>query len=200
MKKERDLLPWILGSLSAVAIAAAYAAVSIHRDVPTSRPQLVAASLPASAQTPAAPTSTASPVSSPTDEPNAAPESAPSQAQVAAEPKVPSGQIWQCTTNGVKTFSNNPCGDKSTLLDVGPINTMRPTPAIDYVRAYGSQARYAAGYPDQSASADDSDQYAADTGGNAYMVVGVVPRRRPMQFHRPPAPPSHRSPAPVRRY
>lgn len=207
MEKQRDLLPWILGGLCVAAIAVAYAAVSTHRDVSIVPPQVVAAR-PATLVQPAASVQhdpslipTAAQAASPADEPNPAPVSAPPQAQAAVEPEVPGGQIWECTTKGVKTFSNNPCGDKSTLLDVGPINTMRATPASDYVRAYGSQPRYAAGYPDQSvpADADDySNQYAADSGADAY-IVGVVRHRRPQHVHRPPAPPSHHKP-PVRRY
>jgi hypothetical protein len=211
MKTERDLLPWILGGLSAAGIAVAFAAVSTHRDATISPPRVIATSVPAaalpadysqqgSAQTPAAPrpaTTQAAPLPA---EPNAA-ASVPPLSQASVVPEVPSGQIWECTTNGVKTFSNNPCGDKSTLMDVGPINTMA---AIHYMGPYGSQPRYAAGYPDQSGSGADeySDQYAADTGGSSYAILGVVARRRPVQFHRPPvqpAPPSHRNPAPVRR-
>jgi hypothetical protein len=111
-------------------------------------------------------------------------------------------------TKGVKTFSNNPCGEKSTLLDVGPINTMPPS-ATHYARAYRPDPRYAAGYPDQSAPADAddySDQNAADTDGNSYSTVlgvGLVQRRRAENIHRPhpvPAPPAHHNSAPVRRY
>jgi hypothetical protein len=106
----------------------------------------------------------------------------------------------------VKTFSNNPCGDKSTLLDVGPINTMSPPAAIHYARGYGPEPRYATGYADQSAPADAddySDQYAAETGANSYTIiqgVGLVARRRPEHFHRPQPAPPHHSSAPVRRY
>lgn len=111
-------------------------------------------------------------------------------------------------TKGVKTFSNNPCGEKSTLLDVGPINTMPPAPT-HYARAYRSDPRYAAGYPDQGAPADDddySDQNAADTDGNSYSTVvgvGLISRRRAENIHRPhpaPSPPAHHNSAPVRRY
>jgi hypothetical protein len=202
MNKERDLLPWILGALSAAAIAVAFAAVSTHRAAPTLAPQVVAAQPDASPTAlPAATTAQAVPqVASPAAEPYSAPLSAPLQAQTAVAPEVQAGQIWECMAKGVKTFSNNPCGEKSTLLDVGPINTMSPTPATHYVRAYGP------GYPDQSAPADDySDQYAADTGGNSYTIVqgvGFVARRRPENIHRPssrPPPPSHQNPGPVRR-
>jgi hypothetical protein len=212
MNKERDLLPWILGGLSAAAIAVAFAAVSTHRAEATLPSPVAAAHDPVPQVLPAPLTAQAPPQVTPQATPPAAqPDSAlnPSAppAQIAAEPQVP-GQIWECLTKGVKTFSNNPCGEKSTLLDVGPINGMSALPAIHYAGAYGSQPRYATGYSDQSAPADAdqySDPYAADSGGNSYAIVGVVPRRRPQQLHRPPAPPSRPSPpphnaAPVRRF
>jgi hypothetical protein len=223
MKKERDLLPWIFGGLSAAAIAVAFAAVSTHRPEATLAPVAAARDpapqvlpAPTTAQAPAQVTAQAAPqaapqaaaqASPPTAQPDSALNPSPPPVQTAAEPQVP-GQIWECLTKGVKTFSNNPCGEKSTLLDVGPINGMSALPAIHYAGAYGSQPRYAAGYPDQNAPADAddySDQYAADAGGNSYAILGVVPRRRPQQFHRPPTPPSRPSPpphnaAPVRRY
>jgi hypothetical protein len=199
MNKERDLLPWILGGLSAATIAVAFAAVSTHRNVPTLSPTLAPTSavaaqpamplpMPASAM-PAPSTSQAAP---PSAEPDSAPMPAPPQAQTAAEPEVQPGQIWECITKGVKTYSNNPCGEKSTLLDVSPINTMPATPVIHYARAYGSDPRYAPGYADQGAPADDeqdSDDYGAEAGGNSYTIIqgaGFVARRRPEHSHRPP--------------
>jgi hypothetical protein len=205
MNKERDLLPWILGGLSAAAIAVAFAAVSTHRDVPIPPPQVNATQQP-----PTLPTALPAPMSGQTASPAAGPDAAQvpasQQAQTAVEPEVAGGQIWECTTKGVKTFSNNPCGEKSTLLDVGPINTMNPTPALHYVGAYGPQPRYAPGYADQSAGGDAdnySDQNAADAGGNSYTIVqGVrfVPHRRPEHFHAPPPPHNAgHNPGPVRR-
>jgi hypothetical protein len=205
MNKERDLLPWIFGGLSAAAIAVAFAAVSTHRAEATLAPPAAAAQALASPTMPPAPAiaQSAPQAAPPAAQPDSAPNPSPPQAQSAVEPQVQAGQIWECMTKGVKTFSNNPCGEKSTLLDVGPINSMSPLPAVHYAGAYGSQPRYAAGYPDQSTPADaedSSDQYAADSGGNSYAIVGVVPRRRPEQIHRPPSPPAHHNPAPVRRY
>lgn len=206
MKKERDLLPWIFGGLSAAAMAVAFAAVSTHRATPALAPQVIAAQSPASP--PALPVATTAQVALPPAQPDSAPLSAPPQLQTAVEPDVQPGQIWECTTKGVKTFSNNPCGEKSTLLDVGPINTMPPA-ATHYARAYRPDPPYAAGYPDQSApsDADDySDQSAADTDGNSYSTVlgvGLISRRRAENIHRPhpaPAPPAHHNSAPVRRY
>lgn len=105
-------------------------------------------------------------------------------------------------TKGVKTFSNNPCGEKSTLLDVGPVNTMNPTPAIHYARGYVTEPRNTTAYADRSAPADAdeySDQYSSESGGNSYTIiqgVGFVPRRRPEHPHRPA---NHHNPAPMRR-
>jgi hypothetical protein len=212
MNKERDLLPWILGGLSAATIAVAFAAVSTHRNEASLAPApLVAAqaAVQPSASLPASPApSTAQ--APPPALPDSASMSAPPQAQNAAEPEVQAGQIWECTTKGVKTFSNNPCGEKSTLLDVSPINTMPATPVIHYARAYGSEPRYAPGYADQGAPADDeqySDDYGAEAGGNSYTIIQgarFVARRRPEHSHRPPphhnpAPNSGHSSAPVRR-
>jgi hypothetical protein len=203
MNKERDLLPWILGGLSAAAIAVAFAAVSNHRDVPISPPQVVAAQSPASPT--ALPVSVTAQTAPPAAEPDAAHAAAPSPSQTAFEPQTTGGQIWECTTKGVKTFSNNPCGEQSTLLDVGPVNTMSASAPVHYVGAYGPQPRYASGYADQSAAADAddySDQY-AETDGNSYTIVqgvGFVAHRHAEHFHRPPAPHStgHNS-GPVRR-
>jgi hypothetical protein len=198
MNKERDLLPWILGGLSAATVAVAFAAVSTHRDVtafsPTLAPTPVVAAQPAvrppvsAPAMPAPSTSQAPPAGA---EPDSAPMLAPDPAQTAAQPEVRPGQIWECVTKGVKTYSNNPCGEKSTLLDVSPINTMPATPVIHYARAYGAEQRYAPGYTDQSASADDeqdSEDYGSEAGGNSYTIIqgGFVARRRPEHSHRPP--------------
>jgi hypothetical protein len=188
MNEERSLLPWILGGLSAAAIAVAFAAVSSYRDVPTSPQPVVAAHPPTAPTTP--PVSAAAQALPPAAVPAviaAAPISSPAPAQVAVEPAAPDGQIWECTTKGVKTFSNNPCGEKSTLLQVGPINTMRATPAVHYMGGPSPQPRYTAGSADPSDTGDDySDQNAG--AGDSYTIVQgvrVVRRRRPEHFHTP---------------
>ena len=205
MSKERDFLPWILGGLSAATIAVAFAAVSTHRDAPTPAPTQAVAAQPAvrpAVSTPALPPPSTVQV---TSVPDSAPMVAPLQRQTAAETEVQPGQIWECTTKGVKTFSNNPCGEKSTLLDVGPINTMNATPAVHYAHAYGSAPRYAQGYADAGASGDDgqySEDYGGEAGGNSYTVIrGVVAHRRPEHSHRPlPHHDSGHSSGPTRRY
>lgn len=203
MKTERGLLPWVLGGLSAATIAVAFAAVSSHRaeatlpPPPTATPTpLIAAQAPAlPAAVPVSATTQATSPVTPATEPESQVPSSPAPPQSAVAQEATGGQIWACTTRGVKTFSNNPCGENSTLLDIGPINTMRATPAIHYVRPYGSAAgaapAYASGYPDQGVaddSEDSADQYPAEAGANSYTIVqGVrfVRRKRPDHFHLP---------------
>jgi hypothetical protein len=212
MNKERNLLPWILGGLSAATIAVAFAAVSTHRDAARLAPAPAVAVQPAArapVSTPALPPSSTAQAPAPTSTaasvPDSAPMLAPPQTQTAVEPKIQAGQIWECTTKGVKTFSNNPCGEKSTRLDVSPVNTMSATPAVHYAHAYGSEPRYAQGYADQGAPADEeqySGDYGAEAGGSSYTVVqGFVAHRRPEHSHRPPPHhnPGHTS-GPARRY
>ena len=211
MNKERDLLPWILGALSATAVAVAITAVSSNKTAPPTQTSMVATQstpvpVPAPAPAPAA-TAPAAADAAPAPEADPMPQQSAMQAQIAPESPAPSGQIWECTTKGVKTFSNNPCGDKSTLLEVGPINTMNPTPAVHYARAYAPEPRYAPGYADSDGSADQepySDSVGAESGANSYTIVqgvGFVARRRPEHHphHRPM--PNHHNPGPMpRRY
>jgi hypothetical protein len=218
MNKERNLLPWILGGLSAAAAAVAFTAISTHRTPNQLPPAPLVASQPlASSTSPASPAPAAAPPgsaseSAPVSPPDPAQVPAPAQAtappqapapaapmQAAAQPEAQGGQIWVCTTKGVKTYSNNPCGDKSTLLDVGPINTMNATPPNRYPRGYESQPRYAPAYNDQALAADDySEQYGSETGAPYTVVQGLafVPRRRVEHPHRPP---NHHNSAPIAR-
>lgn len=202
-------LAWILGALSVTAVAVAITAVSFNRTAPPMSPPVLAAEAamtPAPAAAPDAPPG--APVALP---PVALPPvtSAPAPAPVAPMPAVPvvaagpiaepnaTAQIWECTTKGVKTFSNNPCGDKSTLVDVGPINSMNPTPAVHYARAYAPEPRYVpadAGY-DGSSDQESYSELGAESGGNSYAIIqgaGFVVRRRPEQHpHRHPTPNHH---------
>jgi hypothetical protein len=117
------------------------------------------------------------------------------------------GQIWACTTKGVKTYSNNPCGEHASLLEVGPINTMRPTTPVRYANAYPAQPQYLPPYSDPRSQAyadDESDQDSYDNGANVYTIVqgvAVLPRRRPGHHRREPpyhhvGAPDHRAGAP----
>jgi len=206
MNKERGLLPWILGGLTIAGVAAAITMVSSGRPVTPSLPQASAVtaqiSAPASLPlpTPAAEAAPATQVASAVEAPAMPDTSVPlptAQAQTTTEPTVQSGQIWQCTTNGQKTFSNNPCGENSTLLEVRAINTMSATPEVRDARAYGREPRYAPQYPDPNSYGDQNANAGQDTyadpgngeyAGTSYAVVqglAFLPRRRPEHPHRP---------------
>jgi hypothetical protein len=94
-------------------------------------------------------------------------------------------QIWECTINGQKTFSDYPCGDKASLHEIGPINIMDPTPILPH--SYVPESSGQPGYSDPSLQADyyPSEQQSAD---NSYPVDDSYPvfvgdpvgeRRRP---------------------
>jgi hypothetical protein len=216
MKNQTDLLPWILGGLSVATVAVVITVASAGKTAPSLRPvgaataQVTSApdsvSLPAPAAVAdeaAMPAVAAVPAVAvaavPTEAETAPPPAALAQAQAAADPAPQTGQIWECMTNGVKTFSNNPCGEKSTLLEVRAINTMNPTPVVRYARAYAPEPRYSPGYADQNNYSDQdvyNEQGPAETGVNSYAIVqglAFLPRKRPEHPHRPP---NHHNPGP----
>jgi hypothetical protein len=205
MNNRRNLLPWILGGLSVATVAAVITVAFAGKTAPGRGP---AGAATAQVTVPA-PTPAAAPAEAPMPAAAAVPavaETAPppaAQAQAAAEPVLQAGQIWECMTNGVKTFSNNPCGEKSTLLEVRAINTMNPTPVVRYARANGTEPRYSPGYADQNDNSDQDvygEQGPAETGANSYAVVqgfAFLPRKRPEHPHRPP--PHHNTGPPARR-
>jgi hypothetical protein len=122
-----------------------------------------------------------------------APAKAPGETAAPAAPATaaaPGTQIWQCTTNGVRTFSNNPCGTKSTLRELSPINVMQPAPVYRVTHTYTPAppvptANYS--YPAE----ESSDANTADSAYNGYPGYIVVPRA-----HRLRANPVHNHPRP----
>jgi hypothetical protein len=214
MTKERDLLPWILGALSATTLAVAVTAVATHKAVaplPQPVPIVAAAATPLPVPLPGSELPSAPSPAVPAQA--VAPAQAATPAQTPDQPEVQAGQIWECVTNGVKTFSNNPCGEKSSLLEVRSINTMNPTPPLHYARAYPAQAQYAPSYADAGTSLDDQEDYAdqdgAESGANSYAIIqgaAFLPRRRPQHHpHRPPyhqrtTQPLHSTAPPARKF
>jgi hypothetical protein len=200
MHKESDLLPWILGGLSIATVTAAIMFASGSKALaPSLRPAgAVAPQMTSAPALQALPAPAA--LSPPTaDPPAAAMPATPMASQTAYEPPVASGQIWECTTHGTKTFSNNPCGEKSSLVEVQAINTMSSTPPVRYPRAYGAEPRYSPQYADQNAYSDDetyADEDAAGSAGNSYAVIpgfAIRQQKRIEHLHRPP---SHHNPGP----
>ena len=179
MKKQSGLFPW---TLRGVLIAGVAVAISVASAMPTPSSSESAASTsgaPAPASTPAAVSESAPSTPAPVQAPQAAPKQ--------------SSQIWECITNGVKTFSDNPCGTKSTRVAVRPINTMKPTPVIRSARANGPGLRYTKEYtdqnlyPDQDTSAQgfDDDAYSDVQGYPGVQGFVYVPLSRPNHRHRP---------------
>jgi hypothetical protein len=214
MNKQRDLLPWILGALSVATVVVVVAVASSGKTMTpglhpagaavaqlTSTPDVPSTPAPA----PVAPVASVPAPAALSAASGPGPEAAPlpaAQGQPSAEPVPQTGQIWQCMTNGVKTFSNNPCGEKSTLLEVRAINTMNPTPVVRYARAYAPETRNSPAYADPNSYSDQSDVYgeqgAADAPNNSYAIVqgfAFLPRKRPEHPHRP----MHHNPGPPRK-
>jgi hypothetical protein len=190
--KGRNLPPWILGGLSMATLAIAISVGWAKEIAPNSSPapsQTAAQILPAEVSTAPAPAP--------------APTLTVARIRPVTPPTAPTveatRQIWECRINGIRTFSDNPCGDKSSLREIGPINRMDPTPILPLSRSYvlesSGQPKYsyssqqAESYPSDQQSADDS--YPAD---NSYPVFVGVPfdeRGRSDHEHRPYSPPQN---------
>ncbi len=77
------------------------------------------------------------------------------------------GQIWQCTINGVKTFSNNPCGNQAFRVALNPVNGMTPPPIARPLRSNGGEPGDRKGYTDQNLY-PDHDASSEGAGANGY--------------------------------
>jgi hypothetical protein len=177
MYKDRDLLPWILGGLSMATVAIAITVGSDNATAPKRTPA------PSQASAYALPPAPAETVPAPVPEP--APTLAAARIQTVTPAIERSSQIWECTINGQKTFSDNPCGDKSSLHKIGPINTMDPTPIFRSTPSYEPQSSYA---PEpQSSYAPDyaypSEQQFADNSYPVYVGIPFHEHRRPDRAH-----------------
>lgn len=191
MERNRDLLPWILGGML-IATAAIAITMGTMKAPASVAPAPLNASVPVllPPAPPALPTAPVVAEITPVAGQTPAPEPAISQPEAAAAQKDPSGQIWACTTNGIKTFSNNPCGEKSTLLDVGPTNTMEATRVLPAARIYPPESHFEPAYTTEEAPEQPEDTYSSYGGGVA--LIPYYPRKRPT--HRYPS--QHRGPQP----
>jgi hypothetical protein len=188
MTEDRDLLPWILSGLSMAAVAMAIGVGLTGRSTPAHTSSQAIPSMPTLATAdlnPKIPTGSASTSGVPSSTTPASLVPMPSQSVVAAQtPPVvaptPSGtQFWECTTNGIKTFSNDRCGSAAILREVGPINVMDASPVTSNVHWYG---------PDSNDASDDYYAAAAQSADNSYPIVVGIPyleRRRPEHPHQP---------------
>jgi hypothetical protein len=195
--KDRNLLPWFLGDLSmAVVLALSVGCTdkTASSPVPPPTPKTTEASPAVVLAAAAAPAAAPAPIAAPAAAPAPAAAS-PLESSRPAQPPTPpiqsSGQIWQCTINGQKVFSNNPCGNKSSRLEVGPINTMDRAPMYQTARSYQPPPGYASGYAPEYApgtAPDYASSGAQEQGDSSYPVWIGVPfaqRRLPVRAHRP---------------
>jgi hypothetical protein len=172
MDKGRKFLPWILRGLSmatlAIATTVGWAKVIAPNNSPA--PSHTAAHILPDAGVTTAPAPAPSPTLRVARIRPVTPQTA---SNVEANRKV-----WECTINGVKTFSDNRCGHKASLREIGPINIMDPTPILPYSRPdvpeSSGQPDYS--YPGQQADSYPSDQQSADDAypaDDSYPVFGV---------------------------
>jgi hypothetical protein len=193
MAEDTDLLPWILGGLSAATVAIAITVGFSDGSSPNKAhgtAQTTTLGLPGSEAMPQATAALSdAPAIAPTRAPNltGAPNFSAAQIQTAAPLTEPTSRVWQCTINGQKTFSDAPCGDKASVREIGPINRMDPSPVLSRTPSYGREESY---QPEYSYPGEQPDSNAGEQplAGNPYPVFIGIPiheRRRPDHAHRP---------------
>ena len=202
MDKDRDLLPWIFGGLSMATVAIAITVGSTHGIVPqnlhapsrtTAPSQTTAHILPELEVTPAP-----APALGTAQIQTVAPTLAAAQIQTVTPTMAPSSRIWECTINGQRTFSDHPCGDKSSVREIGPTNRMDPTPILPYARSYVPESSYPPEYSYQGGQEDSipGEQQFANDSYPVFIGIPVHEHRRLEHGHRPHG--QHRGPPPRR--
>jgi hypothetical protein len=190
MGKAGDLLPWITGGLMLAAVAVAIAVSSTSRNAPAILPAPSQAAAPAH---PADVTATSTPAPAPASVPDPAPAIEPAVAAMptvqtppATPPAASSGHIWECTINGLRTFSGKPCGDKPLVREIGPVNGMDAAPVLPYARSVDPDSRREPeySYPGDQETPDPA-QEVARTSYPVFIGIPVHERRRPNHAHRP---------------
>lgn len=97
------------------------------------------------------------------------------------EPALPAGQVWQCTVDGQKTFSDKRCGAGASIRQINDVNRMDPTP-VPRIHFYESGASYPArGAPEEDAGQPVSSDPIYAT---AVIVNRLGNRPRPRHPHR----------------
>jgi hypothetical protein len=102
-----------------------------------------------------------------------------------AEPPLPPGQVWQCTIDGQKTFSDKRCGVGASVRQLNEVNRMDPTPESN-IHFYGGAPAYSQGAGSMPGGQEGATPYAADEIYSGPPVIVV--HRRPVHG---PAPRSH---------
>jgi hypothetical protein len=173
VNRDTDLLPWIMSALLAV-IAALGIAVAVSEHNPPSRSAAsderalptAALSVPVAAPTPAPSDSAESPAPAAPGAPAPRVAAAPPQPQA---PPLPAGEVWECMTDGQRTFSNAPCGPGASIRQLNPTNTMEASPEFAAAPSYEPEPGYTANYGDASALGSDNRTFVAVRGPVHYL-------------------------------
>jgi hypothetical protein len=102
-----------------------------------------------------------------------------------SEPPLPPGQVWQCTIDGQKTFSDKRCGVGASVRQLNEVNRMAPTP-VSNIHFYGGAPAYSQAAGSMPGGQEGVIPYAADEIYSSPPVIVV--HRRPVHT---PAPRSH---------
>lgn len=121
-----------------------------------------------------------------------APDSAPrpdapvAQTQAPNPPPESKVQIWECTINGQRTFSDHRCGVNSTLHEIGAINRMDSTPPTALVLAHPYEPKQGSQSDEDSYPSDqeESDSDPQESGYSSYpLFIGVPVHQHGRQEH-----------------
>ncbi len=153
---ERDYFPWLVGTLMAATTAIA---IGIAAFDPSPRESAALAA----ASSPRPPTPLAPPLKFAAPEiPSAAPAAPSGTAALQPPVPAPGPRIWECSTNGLRIFSDAPCGAGAVALDIREPNRMEAVPVI-----YESP-----GSPDRPEMVSDEPGFAPDE--PAYLGARLV--------------------------
>jgi hypothetical protein len=186
MDNDRDLLPWILGGVLFAAMAIAIAVGSTDRIASANSHPVGQDTLRASATTMVTPASAPAPMPHASAPPGAP---APQVQAVNLPPAVPAGAIWECRINGQRAFSSSPCGGKSSVRQIGPVNRMDSVPIFQQTRSYEPESSYQPPepypYPYPSEPQDANPGEFADNSYPVFLGFPLREHRRPDHTHRP---------------
>jgi hypothetical protein len=158
--EQIDFFPWILGGLVIAITIPVVMALSRSANEPIRDPRL----------TMAAPSSVGAvatyvrPALLPTT--------------VAAVPSQPPTRIWQCASNGQKTFSDSPCGADASVQQLSEINRMDVAP-VSHLSTYPA-------YSSVNYDPAPTDQYMADgyVGSSSSQLIVISERERREHIHK----------------
>jgi hypothetical protein len=172
--RAREYFPWAAGALAAATAALAIGIAVADRgvDPKLAVPVPVAA---ADAVRNAAPPLSPLVAPSVTEQPRAmlGPLNASPTDQASTAP--PATRIWECVVDGLRTFSDSPCGAAARARDIAEPNRMNSAPLLPTMSRYGVPGSY---YPPAAADAGDSGW--ADDGVLLLVAHGLRrPDRRP---------------------